>query len=77
MVNMPDLFYDRLLEIMKERKIKKKALCRELGVSSSTVSEWIDGQRNMSTVYFMRLCKHLDISPLYMYGEISEKEKYK
>lgn len=65
---MHPLFYERLNQLLKEKKLSAKRLSKEMGVSINTAYDWINDMRIMTTVNFFELCKFLDVSPLWLYG---------
>lgn len=73
---MPDEFVPRLNALLKEKGIKKKQLCRMLGASTNTVSEWVNNYRVMNAMMFFKLCKTLNVNPRWLLGETDERKTY-
>ena len=72
---MPKAFYTRFEQLMDENNIHGKTLCRALGVSGSTVSEWRNG-RVMTTVNFFTICQYFNVSPSWLYGITDKRSTY-
>lgn len=73
---MPEAFYERFNEVLKEKKISAKELAKLVGVSKNTVYEWIWNTRQMYTPSFIKVCRILDVDPLWLYGESNVRGRY-
>ena len=69
-------FYERLINVLKERNIKQVRFYSELYLSRQTVVSWKKGSiPNVET--FLKICKYLNVSPYYLYFGIEENEELK
>ena len=54
--------YSNLLELMDEKGISRKYLCRKLGISMNTFSNKINGHTYFTTAEMKTMCRILGIS---------------
>lgn len=73
---MPEKFYERFNGLLIEKNISAKKLAEVIGVSQKTVYEWIWNTRQMYTPSFMKICKFLDVDPLWLYGMSNKRKRY-
>ena len=62
-------------KLLKERKVKRKALAERLGVSVRTVEYWISGRNRPSMQYVIAMAKLFDMSIESVYAIFKEQEK--
>ena len=74
---MPDVFISRLEDVLKDKGIKPKTFSREMGCSINTAYEWIYAARIPKVTNYFKICKYLDVNPLYLWGLTEEKGHYK
>lgn len=64
----------RLQELLESRGISRSRLAREIGVHTSTVSNWLDG-REVKAENLTALCSYFGCTLDYLAGQISGQEK--
>ena len=62
-------------KLLKERKVKRKALAERLGVSVRTVEYWISGRNRPAMQYVIAMAKLFDMSIESVYAIFKEQEK--
>lgn len=67
------VFYDRFIQLCKERNIKPTPLIVELGLSSSNAAQWKKGSTPRPQV-LQRIADYFDVPVAYFY-ETEQKEK--
>lgn len=63
-----------LRKLMDERKLSNSKLAREVGVHTSTVSNWLDG-KEVKAENLTALCTYFDCSLDYLAGKMEETKK--
>ena len=59
-------FSDRLKQALKLRGMKQVDLCRAVGITSATVSQWVNGIRSPSGTSMQILSQVLHVSQLWL-----------
>lgn len=63
-----------LRKLMDERKLSNSKLAREVGVHTSTVSNWLDG-KEVKAENLTALCTYFGCSLDYLAGKVEEAKK--
>ncbi|MBQ8196535.1 MAG: helix-turn-helix transcriptional regulator [Clostridia bacterium] len=63
-----DIFAVRLNELIKEFRITKYRLAKDLQCSKQSVCNWCDGVSEPKITYIRALCKYFDVSADYLLG---------
>jgi len=66
---------DRLAEEMTEQKITPKQLAEIVGVSHSTVYNWLSGRSRPKLNELIKLCDTLNVKVHYMFTGEGEKKR--
>lgn len=62
------VFKERLLELIKERKINQRELAEGIGISKQTISFYVNGKRLPDIDIFSDLCEYFEVSADYLLG---------
>ncbi|MCR4782507.1 MAG: helix-turn-helix transcriptional regulator [Lachnospiraceae bacterium] len=62
------MVYDRALRLIRTNNIKKGALAESIGVSRSTLSNYLHGVREPDTIVLLRMAGILGVSTDYLVG---------
>jgi transcriptional regulator with XRE-family HTH domain len=62
----------KIREYMIAKGIKFKKVIEDTGISQSTFSAIINGQRNLKADEFFAICKSLEVSPEIFQPEVAE-----
>lgn len=73
---MPDLFYERINELVSEKGISLNRLSKDLKISTNTASDWVNDYRIMTVVNFMELSEYFNVNPMWLYGLDNERRKF-
>ncbi|MBQ7770406.1 MAG: helix-turn-helix transcriptional regulator [Clostridia bacterium] len=63
-------FFERLALELKGCKLTQKQIAQELGIDSSNITKWKNGEYLPSLDIFYKLCNLLDVSADYLLGLI-------
>lgn len=63
-----DVFSKRLNQLLKENKISKYRLAKEIGVNKQTISFWCDGVCEPKISYLHKLAIYFGVSADYLIG---------
>lgn len=63
-----DIFAKRLQQLLKENKITKYRLAKDLQCSKQTICNWADGISEPKITYIRELAKYFDVSADYLIG---------
>ena len=63
-----DIFVLRLNKLIKENKITKYRLAKDLGVSKQAVLWWCDGINEPKISYLQKIAVYFDVSADYLLG---------
>ena len=61
-----------LNSILKKRKITQKELCQQIGITESKLSYWLTKGKSIPSEYIVPICKYLNISPIFIFKNITE-----
>lgn len=75
MLENPDHFAERLVEIMDTRGLNQNQLANAIGISRSTVTGWLRHGKLPDSVILARLCNTLDCSADWLLGLQRQVEK--
>lgn len=60
----------RIQDLIKSRKITQAELAERVGLSSSTLSRYLQGRTpNLSDDFIIRIAKYFDVSTDFLHGE--------
>ena len=60
----------RIQDLIKNRKITQAELAEKVGLSSSTLSRYLQGRTpNLSDDFIIRIAKYFDVSTDFLHGE--------
>ena len=63
-------FINRIVLLMKENNITQKKLAQDLGISASSITNWIKGKiKNPSAETVARIAKYFDVTPDFLLGD--------
>jgi len=72
---MVNSFADRLKSLIDEKGINQSALAKHTKLGTSTISQWVNGQRQPSVEYIIILANYFDVSADYLLGRTKDYEK--
>lgn len=75
MSNPTATFPDRLRKAMQDNGLSQSAVAKRLGLSSSTVSRWLEGSVPRARA-LRDLSALLDVCPSYLAGDLQETQEY-
>jgi len=59
---------EKIVDLLKSRKITQKTLANDIGVTESTLSEWKSGRLKLSIEDVVVISKYFDVSTDYLLG---------
>lgn len=65
---MKNIFSERLTILIKEKKMSKRELAREIGVSAMSVSDWSTGKIQPTAENIYLIAEYFSISSDYLLG---------
>ena len=65
---MKNKFAVRLSELIKDEKISKRELAKQIGVSATSVSDWSTGKIQPTVENIYLICEYFQVSADYMLG---------
>lgn len=68
--------YERLAELMEEKRITAYRLSQETGITQATLSRWKSGKNSPSSETLKILAKYFHVSTDYLLGNVSEPYFY-
>lgn len=66
--DVTEVFPSRLNKLIKEHKISRYRLAKDLSVNKQTVAFWCDGVNVPKITYLYELCIYFDVSADYLIG---------
>lgn len=57
---------ERIIFLLKEKKLTQKGLSEYVGIKQSTISDWKGKGTSPSSEYIQKICEYLNISPTYL-----------
>ena len=63
-----DIFVDRINKLIKENKITKYKLAKDLNVSKQAVLFWCNGTNEPKICYLRQIASYFDVSADYLIG---------
>lgn len=70
------IMYERLAELMEEKRITAYRLSQETGITQATLSRWKSGKNSPSSETLKILAKYFHVSTDYLLGNVSEPYFY-
>lgn len=72
---MAERFNERLVELLKEKNMTQRELAQQIGVTDSSMSHYVSGDRTPRAAVIIKISGVLETSPEYlMYGTQSDSE---
>ena len=65
-----DIIVERILSVMKQKKITDKQLTSDLGINKSAVTDWKTGKTKSFKRYIDQIANYLDVPVDYLLGNI-------
>ena len=65
-----DIIVERILSVMKQKKITDKQLTSDLGINKSAVTDWKTGKTKSFKRYIDKIANYLDVPVDYLLGNI-------
>lgn len=62
------LIHERIVEAIKQSGMTQTEIARKIGVTQSSVGQYLSGRSLPALDTFARLCQVLDVSPEYLLG---------
>lgn len=62
------LIHERIVESIKQSGMTQTDIGRKIGVTQSTIGQYLSGRAMPALDTFARLCQVLDVSPEYLLG---------
>jgi transcriptional regulator with XRE-family HTH domain len=59
-------FTSRVAALLKEKRIKQNALAQRIGISTSTLNNWLKSERDIPADYVIPICEFIEVSPIYL-----------
>ena len=56
------MIIERILNLLEEKSLKAADLCRAIGISTSTMTNWKNRKTDPPAKYIVPICKFLDVS---------------
>ncbi len=70
-----ETFSKKLNKLLKDKKISKYKLAKEIGVSNQAICYWCDGINEPKITYLVKIANFFNISTDYLLGQIEYSER--
>lgn len=66
---------EKIEKILAEKGMSQRQLAKEMGISPSSLNQYVRGRKNVGLKIILNLCKTLDVSSDYLLGLETGKKK--
>lgn len=73
-----NVFQERLLQVIEEKKVKPTTVANDLGISKATLSKYLsDSNKEPMLSFMLKLAEYFDVSAEWLYGAVTERRPFK
>lgn len=59
---------EKIKKILEEKGMSQRKLAQKMGISPSSLNQYVRGRKNVGLKIILKLCKTLDVSSDYLLG---------